>query len=298
MSTATTSPAAPSPRRRWHKKFEAMIPAIVKYARFAFRHVRGQDRQDLIQETIANAMVSFRRLVRRGRESVAHASVLAKYAIRQIKDGRRVGSKLNVREMLSKYAQRHKGFHVERIDHYEPQEQEWTQTVVEDRTAGPADIARTRIDFSDWLDSLKRRDRRVAEFLAKGETTQVGGNTLQGLCRENQPVAPRACCQLASVPWRRPWPRRCQRCLIARPISGWHPATPHSPALVAFFPPSARAGPLFSPTIAALLVLGRVAESTWSSYEVCLSHRRTRGTDLRRTSGLCRMHVEAAARKP
>ncbi len=149
-----------------------MIPAIVKYARFAFRHVRGQDRQDLIQETIANAMVSFRRLVRRGRESVAHASVLAKYAIRQIKDGRRVGSKLNVREMLSTYAQRHKGFYVERIDHYDPQEQEWTQTVVEDRTAGPADIARTRIDFSDWLDSLKRRDRRVAEFLAKGETTK------------------------------------------------------------------------------------------------------------------------------
>ena len=173
MSTATASPAAPSPRRRWHKKFEAMVPAIVKYARFAFRHVRGQDRQDLIQETIANAMVAFRRLVRRGRESVAHASVLAKYAIRQIKDGRRVGSKLNVREMLSKYAQKRKGFHVERIDHYEPQEQEWTQTVIEDRTAGPAEIARTRIDFSDWLDSLKRRDRKVAEFLAKGETTKT-----------------------------------------------------------------------------------------------------------------------------
>ena len=149
MSTATASPASPSPRRRrWHKKFEAMIPAIVKYARFAFRHVRGQDRQDLIQETVANALVAFRRLVRRGRENVAHGSVLAKYAIRQIKDGRRVGSKLNVLEMLSKYAQRHKGFHVERIDHYEPQEQEWAQTVIEDRTAGPADIARTRIDFS------------------------------------------------------------------------------------------------------------------------------------------------------
>ena len=174
MSTATASPASPGPRRRrWHKKFEAMIPAIVKCAKFAFRHVRGQDRQDLIQETIANAMVAFRRLVRRGRESVAHASVLAKYAIRQIKDGRRVGSKLNVREMLSKYAQRHKGFHVERIDHYEPQEQEWTQTVIEDRTAGPADIARTRIDFADWLDSLKRRDRRVAEFLSTGETTKT-----------------------------------------------------------------------------------------------------------------------------
>jgi len=120
MSTATASPAAPGPRRRrWHKKFEAMIPAIVKYARFAFRHVRGQDRQDLIQETIANAMVAFRRLVRRGRESVAHASVLAKYAIRQIKDGRRVGSSLNCSDVLSPYAQRLKSLTVERLDRHD-----------------------------------------------------------------------------------------------------------------------------------------------------------------------------------
>ena len=151
-----------------------LAPRISKYARFAFRHVRGQDREDLIQETIANAMVAFRRLVRRGRESVAHGSVLAKYAIRQIKDGRRVGSKLRINEMLSKYAQKHKGFPAPlRIDFYDPTEEEWTQRVVEDRTAGPADIACTRIDFSDWLDSLKRRDRRVAEFLAKGETTKA-----------------------------------------------------------------------------------------------------------------------------
>ncbi len=42
---------------------------------------------------------------------------------------------------------------------------------MEDKRAGPADIARVRIDFADWLGSLKRRDRRVAEFLANGETT-------------------------------------------------------------------------------------------------------------------------------
>jgi DNA-directed RNA polymerase sigma subunit (sigma70/sigma32) len=151
-----------------------MLPSIVKYARFAFRHVRGQDRQDLIQETIANAMVAFVRLVRRGRESVAHPSVLSKYAIRQIRDGRRVGNKLRINEMLSQYAQQHKGFPAPlHLDVYDPQDQEWTQRVVEDRTAGPADIACTRIDFSDWLDSLKRRDRRVAEFLANGETTRA-----------------------------------------------------------------------------------------------------------------------------
>jgi DNA-directed RNA polymerase specialized sigma subunit len=29
-----------------------------------------------------------------------------------------------------------------------------------------------RCDFSDWLKSLKRRDRRIAEVLAVGERTQ------------------------------------------------------------------------------------------------------------------------------
>ena len=37
--------------------------------------------------------------------------------------------------------------------------------------AGPAEIARTRIDFSDWLDTLKRRDRRIAVALAAGNRT-------------------------------------------------------------------------------------------------------------------------------
>ena len=68
-------------------------------------------------------------------------------------------------------AQRLKGFQVDRLDHFDPEDQKWCEVLVEDRHAGPDEIARTRIDFSDWLDSLKRRDRRVAEFLANGETT-------------------------------------------------------------------------------------------------------------------------------
>jgi len=98
-------------------------------------------------------------------------SRLLEAPIRQVREGRRVGNRLNVREVLSKYAQQHKGFVVERLDHFDDEEGQWQEVVVEDHTAGPADIARTRIDFSDWLGSLKRRDRRIAEFLANGETT-------------------------------------------------------------------------------------------------------------------------------
>lgn len=56
-----------------------MLPAIVHHAKFAGRRLRGEARQDFIQETIANALVAFVALVR-GKMSIAYPSVLAKYA--------------------------------------------------------------------------------------------------------------------------------------------------------------------------------------------------------------------------
>jgi hypothetical protein len=40
--------------------------------------------------------------------------------------------------------------------------------IVEDRHATPAEVARVRIDFANWLKTLSRRSRRVAELLAIG----------------------------------------------------------------------------------------------------------------------------------
>src|ERR1035437_3420829 len=93
--------ACPAPRPRWHKVFMAMLPAIVTHAKYAFRNLRGERRQDAIQEVIANSLVAFVALVRRGKMSIAYPTVLAKYAVAQINDGRLVGNRLNVREILS-----------------------------------------------------------------------------------------------------------------------------------------------------------------------------------------------------
>ena len=148
-----------------------MLPAIVQRARFAFRDVRGQDRQDLVQEVVANALVAFVALVRRGKMAIAYPSVLARYAVAQINDGRRVGSSLNAKEVLSPYAQRLKKFWVERLDHFDPAEEAWQEVLVEDRHAGPAEIACTKIDFEEWLKSLPVRHRRIAQFLGLGNRT-------------------------------------------------------------------------------------------------------------------------------
>ena len=86
---------APRPRRvpKWHAAFLAMVPVITRYARTCFRDLDPDTREDLVQECVANCLVAFARLVERGKQSIAYPTVLAMYAVRQIKDGRRVGKK-------------------------------------------------------------------------------------------------------------------------------------------------------------------------------------------------------------
>lgn len=157
----------------WQERFLEILPTIRRQARVAFRNEPPERRQDLVAEVTANSWVSFVRLMERGLESIVYATPLARYAIRQVRSGRKTGSRLNVRDVSSEYAQRSRGFHVERLDRYDRDSQEWEELIVEDRKAGPAETAACRIDFHDWLASLPRKLRRIAETLANGETTKT-----------------------------------------------------------------------------------------------------------------------------
>ena len=174
------SAACPAPRPNWRHIFLSMVPKIVAHAKYSFRHLRGAEaRQDAIQETIANALVAFLALVRRGRMSLAFPSVLARYAVAQIADGRRVGNSLCCHEVLSPYAQRLKGFTVESLDRWDKDdERQWCEILVEDKTAGPAEIACTRIDFDAWLNQLPSRKRKLAQFLSLGNRTSDAARKL------------------------------------------------------------------------------------------------------------------------
>jgi len=162
---------APAPRRRWQKLFLAMLPAIVRHAKIAFRGVHGQDREDKIQETVANALVAFRRLVQLKKTDLAYPTVLAKYAVAQINDGRLVGGHMNCNDISSDYCQRVKGAVLERLDQYDADDECWQEVLVSDKNCTPAELAASRIDVPAWFASLKPRVRRIAEFLAAGQTT-------------------------------------------------------------------------------------------------------------------------------
>jgi hypothetical protein len=148
-----------------------MLPAIENCARVAFRHLRAEARDDAIQEVIDNALLAYVRLVEQGKTDVAYPTVLAKFGIAQYYDGRRVGGHLNVRDVLSQYAQRIKRFVVERLDRFNEEEGEWKEAVVEDHQTPVPDQVAFRIDFPAWLAILPRRDHRIAQTLAMGHST-------------------------------------------------------------------------------------------------------------------------------
>jgi hypothetical protein len=149
-----------------------LLPQIQEQARFAFRSERAEAREELIQEVTVHACLAYARLVELDKEDLAYATPLVRYAVAQIRTGRRVGCSLNVKDVTSDYCQQKKGIVVERLDRYDEQEDEWREIVIEDRHCGPAEIAVTRIDFQSWLKSLSPRDRRIAQRLAAGESTR------------------------------------------------------------------------------------------------------------------------------
>jgi hypothetical protein len=155
----------------WHGTFVRMLPGITRYPRIAFRHMPPDAKAEAIQEAICNACCAYARLVELNKTDLAYPTVLARYAVAQVRGGRKVGCKLNVRDVLSPYCQQRKKILVERLDHFDREEDAWQEVLVEDKHAGPAEVAATRVDFSAWLRFLPRRLRTIATFLARGETT-------------------------------------------------------------------------------------------------------------------------------
>jgi hypothetical protein len=152
-------------------KFLQLLPAIREQAEYAFRRVPIDTREDLILEVVAAAYVLFVSLCRRGKTALIYPTPLAKFAIRHVREGRRTGSRFNSLDITSPCTAAAQRTTIERLDRFNPRLGEWQEVVVEDRTAGPAEIAMTRLDFASWLSTLSNRDRQLAEKLVSGETT-------------------------------------------------------------------------------------------------------------------------------
>jgi len=173
MKKSKKSPRCKKNPPAWHSDFESMLPTIEAHAKFAFRHLGREAREEMIQEVVCNCCQAYQRLVEQGNTAVAFPTALAKFAVRQAREGRKVGGSLDIHDISSDYCQKAKSLLLERLDLYDTEEQAWSQLLIEDKHAGPAETAIVRLDFSAWLKLLPRRLRQIAMFLARGETTSA-----------------------------------------------------------------------------------------------------------------------------
>ena len=81
--------------------FLNMLPHVRTTAEIAFRSVKAEAREEMVAEVIANAFTAYCRLVEADKESVAYPTPLAWYAVKQVRAGRRVGSKRNRHDISS-----------------------------------------------------------------------------------------------------------------------------------------------------------------------------------------------------
>jgi len=109
----------------WHAQFLNLMPRIVLYARFAFRKLNSEVRQEAIQEVVAHSLVAFCRLVERGKADRAYPTALARYAVAHYRIGRRVAHAMNIEDVTSPYAQTLKSIRVKRLDRYNEEERVW-----------------------------------------------------------------------------------------------------------------------------------------------------------------------------
>jgi hypothetical protein len=146
--------------------FTDLLPKIRAQARFAFRHLKPEAKAEAVEEVIANAFVAYRRLEELGKVDLAYPTPLAQYAIKQYRDGRRVGCKPCGRDVLSPFAQQRKRFNVASLDRQE--DGEWVDALIPDGSRPIPDQVAFKIDFPDWLDRQTARTRCIALALAMG----------------------------------------------------------------------------------------------------------------------------------
>jgi hypothetical protein len=162
MSTATSD---------WQLGFLQILPAVKTHAAIRFRQLRAERREEAIQETIAAACVNYQLAAAQGKLNVVSPGPLADFAVRHVKTGRHVGGHQDAaKDVISPACQRRLRVIVRSIDvAYE--NSGWKQLAVADCRASIPDVAALRIDFSEWLKTLTRRDRQIVDILAQGHRT-------------------------------------------------------------------------------------------------------------------------------
>ena len=151
--------------------FLMILPRIQSQAWNAFQGLSLDLKQELQSEVVAHCWKSFTKLVELGRHEDVPPMTLARFAIRAVRSGRRIGSSLNINDVTSDYCKNRLGIRSVAFCWIDQNGKNWAESLIADERARPDQLVMARIDFSEWLQTLKPLHRKVAEHLSFGEST-------------------------------------------------------------------------------------------------------------------------------
>ena len=164
----------------WQSSFLQVLPAVQQHAQIRFRRLTADRREEAIQEAIDSDCEIYQLAVEQVKLKVVRPGSLADFAVRHVRTGRHVGGSQNAaRDVMSPSCQRRYGIEVVSLDHHRVSAglrdgtDGWKKIAVEDRKANIPDLSAFRIDFTQWLRTLTRRDRSIISALTSGETTKA-----------------------------------------------------------------------------------------------------------------------------
>jgi hypothetical protein len=153
------------------RRFLDLLPRLEAHGRVFFRRLRPRSlREERIAEMIAMSWQWYRRLAEQGKDAAQFPTMLATFAARAVKSGRRLCGKESAKDALSSTAQRRHGFNVRNLpDGYNPVREAFKDALTDNTVTPPDEQACFRIDFPAWLGTRTERDRRVVHDLMQGE---------------------------------------------------------------------------------------------------------------------------------
>jgi hypothetical protein len=155
-----------------HAAFLALVPRLQTHGQVYFRHLKPAEAEEAIADMVALAWKWFVRLAERGKDARDFPAALATFAARAVNDGRRLCGQDKARDVMSRRAQRLRGFTVERLPDMTTLSGGPYADALADNTRSPVpEQVAFRLDFPAWRLSRAERDRRIIDDLMVGERT-------------------------------------------------------------------------------------------------------------------------------
>jgi hypothetical protein len=154
-------------------RFLGILPKIERHGRCYFRHLRcSSTKEDRIAEMIAISWKWFLRLVEQGKDPAKFPSVIATFAAKAVRNGRRLCGQEKSKDTLSFVAQQRNSFVVTKFPDFSTLESNPLEAALVDNTQSPVpEQVHFRLDFPSWQRTLDEKKRRITRQMMLGHRT-------------------------------------------------------------------------------------------------------------------------------